>query len=230
MHASWLRRLIVVLLLPVALMLLYLGVACALMLWPAGHDAAQAQAPAEIEAWVLSNGVHTDLVFPLRSHGVDWTQLFAPAHLRPRAAAPDAQYIAIGWGDRDIYLYTPTWSDLTAGRALRAALGLNGALLHVTYLRRTDLAEHAHRLPLSAAQFEALHAYVLASMPQGRATPVPGAHYADNDAFYQANGSPHVLRTCNNWTGDGLRQAGVPVSRWTPFDFNVTWHLEAGRP
>ncbi len=227
MHA-WLRALLIAVLLPLLVALLYFGVACALMAWPANRDANQA--PAEVEAWVLSNGIHTDLVFPLRGHGVDWTLLFAPSHLRPRAAAPDAQYIGIGWGDHDIYLYTPTWGDLTAGRALRAALGRNGALLHVTYLRRSDLAERAHRLPLSAPQYQALHTYVLASMPQGRAIPVPGAHYADNDAFYQALGSPHFLRTCNNWTGDALRQAGVTVSRWAPFDFNVTWHLEPGRP
>ena len=227
MHA-WPRKLILLLLLPLALMLLYLGVACALMFWPAKSDATHA--PVEVEAWVLSNGIHTDLVFPLRGHGVDWTQLFAPSHLRPRAAAPDAQYIGIGWGDRDIYLYTPSWSDLKAGHALRAAMGRNGALLHVTYLRRADLAEHAHRLPLSAAQYQALHAHVLASMPQGRALPVAGAHYADNDAFYQALGRPHVFRTCNNWTGDALRQAGVTVSRWTPFDFNVTWHLAPAPP
>ncbi|MGR4872421.1 TIGR02117 family protein [Variovorax sp. LARHSF232] len=228
MHA-WRRTLLIILLLPVLVALLYFGVACALMAWPANPPASKkTAAPAQVPAWVLSNGIHTDLAFPLRGDGVDWTQTFAPAHVV--AAPPDAEYIGIGWGDHDIYLYTPTWGDLTAGRALRAALGRNGALLHVTYLRRSDLAERAHRLPLSAPQYKALHAYVLASMPQGRAIPVPGAHYADNDAFYQALGSPHFFRTCNNWTGDALRQAGVTVSRWTPFDFNVTWHLDPGRP
>ena len=226
----WLRGLLVLLLLlPLLFVLLYFGVACALMLWPAHPGATQAQEKrAEVQAWVLSNGIHTDLVFPLRAHGVDWAELFPPTHLR--AAPPDAQYIAIGRGDREIYLYTPTWSDLTAGRAFTAALGVNGALLHVTYLRRADLASGAHRLPLSLSQYEVLRRYVLEALPQGRAQPVPGAHYAANDAFYEAVGNTHLFDTCNNWTGRGLRQAGVTVSRWTPFDFNVTWHLQPAHP
>lgn len=222
--------LILLLVLPLVALLLYLAVACALMFWPATRNDGDAKGAAGVEAWVLSNGIHTDLVFPLRGPGIDWTQHFAPSDLRQRAAPPNAQFIAIGWGDHDIYLHTPHWADLTAGRALRAALGRNGALLHVTYLRRADLGGRAYRLALSAAQYQALQAHVLASMPQGRAVPVPGAHYADNDAFYAALGSPNIFRTCNSWTGEGLRRAGVTASRWTPFDFNVTWHLESGRP
>jgi hypothetical protein len=36
----------------------------------------------------------------------------------------------------------------------------------------------------------------------------------------------NLFETCNTWIGRGLRQAGVTVSRWTPFDFTVTWHLQ----
>lgn len=224
---AWLRGLLVVLLAPLAVMLMYWGMACLLLLWPAkGQVSAE---PAQVQAWVLSNGIHTDLVLPMRGHGMDWSALFSPAHVR--AAPPDAQYIAIGWGDREIYLYTPVWADLTVERTVRAALGRNGALLHVTHLRDSDLAHGtAHRLPLSQGQYGRLTAYVLASLPQGQPHPIPGAHYAANDAFYEAKGSANFFRTCNNWTGEGLRAAGVTVSRWTPFDFTVTAHLSPARP
>jgi uncharacterized protein (TIGR02117 family) len=219
---AWLRGLLIALLLPVAFALLYLGTACALMFWPANAGAPPSQ---EVRAWVLSNGVHTDLVFPLSE---EWTTLFPPTHLR--AAPRDAQYIAIGRGDREIYLHTPSWADLSASRALSAAVGVNGALLHVTYLRRSDLRAGAYRLQLSATQFDALRRHVLEALPPGRAQPVPGAHYGSNDAFYEAVGHAHLFDTCNNWTGRGLRRAGVTVSRWTPLDFNVTWHLQPAHP
>jgi uncharacterized protein (TIGR02117 family) len=222
-----LRALSIVLLAPLAAMLAYWSAACLLLLWPVkGQPPAAA---AQVQAWVLSNGIHTDLVLPMRGHGVDWSQIFSATHAR--AAPPDASYIAIGWGDREIYLYTPVWADLTAQRALRAALGRNRALLHVSHLRAADLAHGtAHRLPLSQEQYERLAAHVMASLPQAQARPIPGAHYADNDAFYEATGSANLFRTCNNWTGEGLRAAGVTVSRWTPFDFTVTAYLAAGRP
>ena len=224
---AWLRGLLVILLAPLVAMAAYWAAACLLLLWPAkGQPAGNA---AQVQAWVLSNGIHTDLVLPMRSPGMDWSTLFPPAHAR--AAPADAQYIAIGWGDREIYLHTPQWADLTVARTVRAALGRNGALLHVSHLREADLAHGtAHALPLSQGHYERLAAYVLAALPQGAARPVPNAHYADNDAFYEAVGSANLFRTCNNWTGEGLRAAGVTVSRWTPFDFTVTAHLAPARP
>jgi len=221
----WLRRVSFTLLGIAALVALYAAVACALMFWPANAKAPPAP---ELEAWVLSNGVHTDLVFPIRSAAIDWRQLFPLAHFE--AVPPDAEFISIGWGDREFYLNTPTWGDLTASRAFGAMLGGNRALLHVSYLRRAQLRHGAYHLPISQAQYAQLAAHVRASLPSGRAVPIVGAHYGKDDAFYEAEGGYHLFETCNTWTGHALRRAGVTVSRWTPFDFNVTWHLQPASP
>lgn len=220
------RIVIAVLLAPLLPAALYLGVASALMRWPANADVVHA--PASIEAYVLSNGIHTDLVLPVRSATIDWLQLFPLADFK--AVPADAAFVAIGWGEREFYLHTPTWADLTAARVFGALRGGNRALLHVTYLQRAQLRHGAYRLPLSPAQYAQLVDYVRAALPSGRATPIAGAHYGDDDAFYEANGSYHLFETCNSWTGRGLRNAGVTVSRWTPFDFNVTWHLQPVQP
>jgi uncharacterized protein (TIGR02117 family) len=230
MPNRWPRRIAIALLALPLLAGLYVGTACALMFWPANatpQDTTTANTPG-VQAWVLSNGVHTDLVFPIRSATIDWRPLFPLAHFK--AVPPDAEFIAIGWGDREFYLNTPTWGDLTASRAFGAMLGGNRALLHVTYLRRAQLRHNAFHLPLSEAQYAELADYVRAALPAGRATPIAGAHYGNDDAFYEAEGGYHLFETCNTWTGRGLRQAGVTVSRWTPFDFNVTWHLQPVRP
>ncbi|RYF83793.1 MAG: TIGR02117 family protein [Comamonadaceae bacterium] len=211
----------------VALPLLYGLTACALMLWPTGTPTSQADA--DIEAYVISNGVHTDLVLPLQAAGVDWRALFPLQHAR--AAPADAEFVAIGWGDREFYLHTPTWADLTLRRAVRAMLGRHPAALHVSWLQRAQLPpRHTWRLPLTAEHYRQLVQHVQRSLPEGQALPIAGAHYADNDAFYEATGHYHLLRTCNEWTAQGLRAAGAPVGRWAPFDFNVRWHLQPLKP
>lgn len=222
MIRRWLRRIAFTLLGLLLAIALYVAVACALVFVPA--NAKPSPEPSAVEAWVLSNGVHTDLVFPVRSATVDWLQLFPLSDFK--APPPDAEFVAIGWGDREFYLHTPTWGDLTAARAFGALSGGNRSLLHVTYLQRAQLQRGAYKLPLSQAQYAQLVAHVRATLPSGRAVPIAGAHYANDDAFYEAKGSYHLFETCNTWTGRGLRQAGVTVSRWTPFDFNVTWHLQ----
>ncbi|MFM9921858.1 TIGR02117 family protein [Variovorax sp. H27-G14] len=214
-----------------ALVGLYVATASALVFWPANAKPSAevaAGVPAEVQAWVLSNGVHTDYVFPIRSATVDWLQVFPLRDFR--APPPDAEFIAIGWGDREFYLNTPTWGDLTARRAFGALSGGNRALVHVSYLRRAQLGRGAFAVPLSQVQYAQLVDYVRAALPQGQATPIAGAHYDNQDAFYEANGGYNLFETCNTWSGRGLRQAGVPVSRWTPFDFTVTWHLRAAVP
>ena len=45
--------------------------------------------------------------------------------------------------------------------------------------------------------------------------------YAGYDAFYTARGHYSAIRTCNAWTGDALRYAGVRIGRWTPFPVTV---------
>ena len=221
--ARWLRRFSLLLLGLAVLIALYVGTAFALVFWPS-HAKATAPAAPYVEAWVLSNGVHTDYVFPVRSALIDWQKLFPLADFP--AVPPGAEYVALGWGDREFYLHTPTWADLTAARALGALSGRNRALLHVSYLRRDQFGAGAFRLPLSMPQYLRLIEHVRSTLPAGQATAIAGAHYNAQDAFYEANGAYHLFETCNTWTGRGLRRAGVTVSRWTPFDFAVTWHLQ----
>lgn len=206
-----------------ALPAVYAAVAFALAPWA---SARAARGVPVVEAYVVSNGVHTDLVLPVRSETMDWTTVFPPGDVP--APPPDAAFVAIGWGDRDFYLHTPEWRDLTAGRALRALSGTGRSLLHVTWLRRGELGTRVWALPLDAAGHRAVRGHVLATLApgaHGHAVPVPGAHYGGRDAFYEARGAYDVLTTCNTWTGEALQAAGVPVSAWTPFAPNVVRHL-----
>ncbi|MDB5879512.1 MAG: hypothetical protein JWQ41_2926 [Variovorax sp.] len=231
-----LKALIVLLLALFLLADLYVGVAGALMLWPAHpeqrvvRNAQGVMKPPDVAAYVISNGAHTDLVFPIRSDGVDWSTVFLPTDAV--AVPSDADFIAIGWGDREFYLHTPTWADLTVSRALGAISGRNPSLLHVTWLKQSQLdatgdISGVYALPLTSAQYASLAAHVRTKLPGGRALPLPGTGYGKQDAFYEATGSYGPFETCNTWTGRGLRDAGLTMGHWTPFDYNVVRHLDA---
>ena len=211
---------------------IYVGAAGVAMVWPAHAEqraGRNARAP-DIEAYVISNGVHTDYVFPIRSRTIDWSTVFPLTDAA--AVPPDADFIAIGWGDREFYLHTPTWADLTVSRALGAVAGRNASLLHVTWLRRSQFAAGdaagagVYALPLTSAQYVSLGMHVLSKLPNGWAVPLPGTSYGKQDAFYEATGSYGPFETCNTWTGRGLRNAGLTMGRWTPFDYNVVRHLD----
>ena len=75
-----------------------------------------------VTIFILSNGVHTWIVMPKVNADMDWRLYAMPQHLRdPRWG--NADHVAIGYGNRDFYLNTPTWGDLTVRRAFGAFFG-----------------------------------------------------------------------------------------------------------
>lgn len=172
-----------------------------------------------VEIFVESNGVHTGLVLPKQAAGVDWRDIFPPGHLAdPRFGGWD--HLAIGWGERTFYLETPHWADVRPATLLAAALGSRRTLLHVEHVPRPIPDANIRRIMLRPDEYRRLAAFIRASLAPGAAR-YPG--YGRDDVFYESNGHYSALRTCNAWTGDALRQAGIRVGRWTPFPATLLW-------
>ncbi|MFU8817129.1 MAG: TIGR02117 family protein, partial [Pseudomonadales bacterium] len=180
---------------------------------------------AGVLVWVRSNGVHAELVLPAQVQDIDWYQLLPPEDVRDPARAQG--WIGIGWGQRDFYLETPTWDDLTARTALRAPIG-GSALMHVGHLSQPRPGRWHRPVRLAPHDYRKLANAVLADFvrdPEGRTMPLAGAGYSRHDAFYEAHGHYHAFRTSNVWTGDMLAVAGVRIGVWTPFEQSIMWRF-----
>jgi uncharacterized protein (TIGR02117 family) len=168
-----------------------------------------------VTIYVATNGVHTGLVVPARAFGVDWTRLTRPEHIRdPRYAG---RWLWFGWGERDFYLNTPSWRELSPRAALHSLIGSDRTLMHVDHL--LEPWEDARPVRLTPAQYRRLAAGILASFDPADRRPIPG--YGAADVFYPARGYYDAVRTCNWWTGRRLAEAGVRVGAWTPFSATV---------
>src|SRR5690348_7825043 len=91
------------------------------------------QAATGVRVYVIDNGVHTDLVLPVAAEGVDWRELVKPEDLADPAQAARS-HLAFGWGDRDFYLNTPSWSQVKPWRVLSALVGAGRTVLHVAHI------------------------------------------------------------------------------------------------
>ena len=168
--------------------------------------------------YVESNGIHVGLLMPKVAAGVDWRG-WAPARdlADPRYARFD--HVAIGWGEHAFFLETPTWSSVRPGTIAAAAIGSDRTLMHVEHVAApAPGGPDVRAIVLRPAEYRRLAAYVQASFaPQRRAY----RGYAGDDGFYTARGHYSAIHTCNAWTGDALRYAGVRIGRWTPFPVTV---------
>lgn len=179
-----------------------------------------------IEIFIWSNGAHTDFVLPIQTPQKDWRDHFPFQHFRRIPAR--VTHLGIGWGDRQFYMETPTWKDLRWTTAFGALFLQRPSALHVTYLQNPLANPARKRLWLSRTQYQKLVEYILESLqqdPRGVGVWIPNAGYSHQDAFYEAIGSFSFVRTCNEWTGEGLRRISVKTGYWTPFVFGVFYHL-----
>jgi uncharacterized protein (TIGR02117 family) len=166
-----------------------------------------------IEIMVETNGVHTQIVMPLVTPEKDWRPDFPAADL----PTPNRPYthVSVSWGERAVFLDTPTWSDLSPLTAVQALAGGDG-LLHVAHYVRPAPDDDARVLRLRPAEYRRLvRAVEREVLPTSARATYPG--YARYDVFYDAPGTYHLGNTCNQWTSDTLAEAGVRIGRWSPF-------------
>ena len=176
------------------------------------------QPKGEITLFLVSNGVHTDVVMPLKNDIFDWSDVVNPKDTL--TTDPQITHIGLGWGERNFYLYTPEWKDLTFSNALSALSGLNRTLIHVTYYP-FEPRENSYvvKFLVTPEQYRNLTKSLLAGFQQknGQTILLKGVHHQSNDAFYEAKGRYHLFNTCNTWLNDKLVESGLKGVYWTPF-------------
>lgn len=210
----------------VAVPLTYFAAALLLGLVPA--NVAWREAESGITIFLRSNGVHTWIVMPKVNRYMDWRPYVPPRHLRdPRYGA--GNYIAVGYGNREFYLNTPTWGDLSPRTAALALFGSGPTLLHVEHDHDPEPAEWQRPIVVRPEEYQRLVAFIRARFrldERGRTIPVLGRGYNPWDMFYEANGGYSFVMTCNEWTGRALRAAGIRTGLWTPFEQSIMWRLD----
>jgi uncharacterized protein (TIGR02117 family) len=154
---------------------------------------------------------------------MDWTQEVKPANTTAKDTS--YQYLAMGWGDKGFYLQTPTWAELKASVAFKAATGLSSTAIHATYYAAMQENERCKKIMISREQYTRLISYISNSFKkdeQGHFMYIAtNANYGSHDAFYEANGSYSLFRTCNTWANSALKSCGQKCCLWTAFDTGI---------
>ena len=179
------------------------GSACAgpiKSLYPPGNDEPSRS------VYVINHGWHAGIVVKKED---------IPRNIWPESQDfPDAEYLEVGWGDRDWYqapgcnlwfalkaLFWPTSSVLHV-------IGFNGPI--ESYFPESEIIE----LELSLRGFERLFGYIQDSYARdasGRTIRLGPGLYR-NSSFYLSNKKFHLFKTCSVWTAKAIRSAGYPIT------------------
>lgn len=170
-----------------------------------------------IKLFVVSNGMHTDLVMPAKSIFKDWTSIFPKDSFDVKD--PSYSYIAFGWGDKGFYLNTPNWSDLKFSTAFNAAFGLSETAMHVRYSKERETVDKSCvELSVDSNSYKQLITYIENSFQKkdGKFLKISHPGYGHFDRFFEAKGTYSLFYTCNVWTNFALKEIKVRTALWSP--------------
>lgn len=124
---------------------------------------------------------------------------------------PDAQYLELGWGDREYYRSR----NFSLWLATRAALWPTDSAVHVvgfsSPIDEQFPGSELVMLQASRAGFRRLVEFVAATFEGGEGA-VLGPGQRENSLFFASHRRFHLFENCNTWVAHALREAGVPVS------------------
>lgn len=178
---------------------------------------------------VCGTETHTDLVLPARTTISD-TEIDWPAVLPPPAyTSQPANFVTIGWGQKEFFLSTPTWGDLRLATALRAMVGAPSVLRIYYESALPSQSPWCRHMVISPVRYGDLARYIrreILADSVGRAIPVAPPTAGDQDVvFYEGRSLFHAFKTCNTWVLGGVKTAGLPAPLWTPLAYFIFRHL-----
>lgn len=127
---------------------------------------------------------------------------------------PDAEYLEVGWGDKDYYMTPSPHMGIT----LKAGIIPTESVLHIVGfsgpVTRYFPYSEVIRLDLSEAGFQQLCLYIENSfdMDEAGVSRSLGPSLYGSGHFYQSHESYHAFNTCNVWTAKALHEAGCPIT------------------
>jgi uncharacterized protein (TIGR02117 family) len=184
----------------------------------------------DVEIFIQSNGVHTFITLPAENKIFNWKNFLKPDYFDLEDTS-GYEYIMFGWGNKEFYISTPTWADLKFNTAIKAIFTPSESAIHavlLNYKPETDNKDFS--VKISYEQYGIICSYVLQTFKVNEfnnISKIKNVKYEmPGESYFDAEGKYSLFYTCNNWTNDALKVAGIKCGIWTPFEQCIIYRLK----
>ena len=179
--------------------------------------------PKELAVYIATNGFHTDIVMPVKTETLDWSEKIKFSDTKSKDSFQN--FVAVGWGNEDFFINIPSWAELKLSIAVKAALGIGPSAIRAAFLKSVEEDESCRKIELSESQYVDLVNFIESyfkkdSLGNFINISTPNT-YGYDDAFYEAKGRFTPFFTCNTWANSALKSAGLRSCLWTPFQSGI---------
>ncbi len=204
--------------------------------WTINPKEIKNQSEDEIEIYITSNGLHTDIVIPIQKNQVFFKTLGQDSIINSYLQN-SYTWLSIGWGDKQFFNESYDNKFPSISSCLNAALLPSETLMHINFYRNNlEENEVCKKIKLKKEEYQNLLQHIEGSfrtvnedsedkINQTKFSRLPQKGYSTSDYFFEANGSYHLFYTCNSWTNEGLQKANQKTAYFAPLAQTVFYHL-----
>ena len=174
-----------------------------------------------IEIFVQTNGVHTFIIIPAGFAEIEKLKIDFQTC---RFQKTDIKYVSYSWGDKEFYLNTPQWKDLKFGTAFKAAFLPSESIVRIGLLmQKPKKNKYTKMLKISRSQCILLYNFISKNYEIDKKISQPKNCF---EMFFDSKTNYTLFYTCNNWTSEALKPAGIRTPLWSPFDKGVMFQIQ----
>ncbi|MBD2167705.1 TIGR02117 family protein [Calothrix membranacea FACHB-236] len=182
----------------------------------------------DLEICISNTGIHSNIIVPTKNDIFDWHK-YLPIDEIGIDNFYDYNYLSFGWGDRDFYMSTATVADLRLSTTFKALFLPTPSAIYIKGYQLIPNNLDVKCINVDKNNYLSLVKFIQSTFKvdaQGKVVRIGNGH-TTNAGFYDAIGSYSILRNCNNWTGEALRQADVNTPVWDGLSAAIVWHLRS---
>lgn len=164
--------------------------------------------------FLATNGVHLEIIIP--------SEYLLPEDKIELNIDYNHEFASFSWGEKEFYLNSPSWDDLTISTAINALFFSEASLMHV--VRYKNQYSDWIKIPVCIDQYMTIKKSIFNSFDsdaEGNKILLPGKGYWVNDDFYEGRGNYSLFYTCNTWVNEIFKDAGLTSVLWTPYEFGL---------
>lgn len=186
------------------------------------------QKDCDIAIYITGNLFHTDIWVPVKTSVFDWNQFIKLSEIGQKSSG-SYRYLALGWGDRNVYLQSPTLGDLQPGIALKALFLPTSSVMRVQGYDTLPSWNQLKPINISKDNYLNLVAFLQNSFSlNSQGKPINISYgYGNRDSFYKAQGQYSIIRHCNTWTAEALRSVEVQTPRQPTLPILILWKAKS---
>ena len=181
-----------------------------------------------IAIYVYNSGIHTDILVPVKTPLWNWQESIDLQSIDVRSNS--LEYLGFGFGDRTFFIETYQGAFPKISSLLSALFLPTPSTILVSFYRNIP-----HNLPqIKCLKISNYHYLQLANF-------INNSFQLDSEnkkviieqlpsyrgSFYEAKANYSILRSCNDWTAETLRNAEINTPVWSGLSSAIMWHLKS---